>query len=36
MNSYTLLRAMSGIREAYVLEAQDFLGYEPDAGQYRY
>lgn len=33
MNSYTLLRAMSGIREAYVLEAQDFLGYEPDAGQ---
>ena len=35
MNSYALLRAMSGIREAYVLEAQDFLGYEPDAGQYR-
>lgn len=27
MNSYTLLRAMSGIREDYVLEAQDFLGY---------
>lgn len=27
MNSYTLLRAMSGIREDYVLEAQGFLGY---------
>jgi len=27
MKSYTLLRAMSGIREDYVLEAQGFLGY---------
>ena len=27
MNSYTLLHAMSGIREDYVLEARDFLGY---------
>ena len=27
MNSYTLLHAMSGIREDYVLEAMDFLGY---------
>lgn len=27
MNSYKLLHAMSGIREDYVLEAMDFLGY---------
>ena len=27
MNAYTLLHAMSGIREDYVLEARDFLGY---------
>lgn len=27
LNSYTLLHAMSGIREDYVLEARDFLGY---------
>lgn len=33
MNSYTLLHAMSGIREDYVLEAQDFLGYGEEAGQ---
>ena len=33
MSSYTLLHAMSGIREDYVLEAQDFLGYGEEAGQ---
>lgn len=33
MSSYTLLHAMSGIREDYVLEARDFLGYGEEAGQ---
>ena len=30
MNSYKLLHAMSGIREDYVLEAMDFLGYSAE------
>ena len=35
MNAYTLLHAMSGIREDYVLEAMDFLGYAGEARQPR-
>ena len=35
MNSYTLLRAMSGIREDYVLEAMDFLGYATEKARPR-
>ncbi len=36
MNSYTLLHAMSGIREDYVLEAQDFLGYDEEQPKKRF
>ena len=36
MNAYTLLHAMSGIREDYVLEAMDFLGYAGEARQPRH
>jgi hypothetical protein len=35
MNAYTLLHAMSGIREDYILEAMDFLGYAGEARQPR-
>ena len=35
MNSYTLLHAMSGIREDYVLEAMDFLGYSAEEARPR-
>ncbi len=35
MNSYTLLHAMSGICEDYVLEAQDFLGYTAEESRSR-
>ena len=36
MNSYTLLHAMSGIREDYVLEAQDFLDYDEEQPKKRF
>ena len=35
MNSYKLLHAMSGIREDYVLEAMDFLGYATEKARPR-
>ena len=35
MNSYKLLHAMSGIREDYVLEAMDFLGYSAEEARPR-
>lgn len=35
MNSYMLLHAMSGIREDYVLEAMDFLGYSVEEARPR-
>ncbi len=35
MNSYTLLHAMSGIREDYVLAAMDFLGYATEKARPR-
>ena len=35
MNSYKLLHAMSGIREDYVLEAMDFLGYSAEKARPR-